>query len=52
MPTFPFLQYNFYNRLSEEEIQKKVDAFRSKLIGTNQQQNGNDVAKDDYGRPM
>lgn len=40
-----------HNRLTEDEIQKKVDAFRGKLVGTNHQ-NGNDVAKDEYGRPM
>jgi cwf21 domain len=38
-------------RLTEEEIQTKVDAYRQKLTGTNQ--NGNEAtAKDEHGRPM
>jgi cwf21 domain len=36
--------------LSEEEIQKKVDSYRMKLMGISNQ-NGND-SKDDHGRPM
>jgi hypothetical protein len=38
-------------RFTEEEIQAKVDAYRSKLMGT-KSQNGNDNAKDEHGRPM
>jgi hypothetical protein len=38
-------------RLSEEEIQTKVNAYRNTLMGNNSQ-NGSDQVKDDYGRPM
>lgn len=38
-------------RFTDEEIQAKVDAYRNKLMGNNQ--NGNEpTAKDEHGRPM
>lgn len=44
------LIYQFL-RFSEEDIQAKVDAYRSKLMGTSQ--NGNEAAtKDEHGRIM